>query len=253
MKFKTSYIICSTPRSGSTLLCDLLTATNEAGKPQSYFMSQFYAEWAEHLNVAMDGWASQQSFDQSYLKAVLKEGVGETQVFGLRLQRESLEGLSLRLKHFFPDSTSDKDRFKVAFGTKYYIYLSRRDKVAQAVSLLRAEQSGLWHINTDRTERERLKKGYAPMYDDKAITEMVATLEEQDVSWERWFYQQQIQPIKVVYEDLSTNFKTVLISILSKMGIDSSFAESAESKTAKMSDSESEGWVKRFRDSGVVD
>ena len=31
------YLICATPRSGSTLLCDLLTATGVAGRPEEYF------------------------------------------------------------------------------------------------------------------------------------------------------------------------------------------------------------------------
>ena len=33
----TSYLICSTPRTGSSLLCDALTATGVAGRPEEYF------------------------------------------------------------------------------------------------------------------------------------------------------------------------------------------------------------------------
>lgn len=32
-----AYVICTSPRSGSTLLCKLLAATGQAGKPKSYF------------------------------------------------------------------------------------------------------------------------------------------------------------------------------------------------------------------------
>src|SRR4051812_39199959 len=32
-----SYLVCATPRSGSTLLCELLSATGVAGRPQEYF------------------------------------------------------------------------------------------------------------------------------------------------------------------------------------------------------------------------
>src|SRR3954471_2058841 len=32
-----SYLVCATPRSGSTLLCELLAATGVAGRPQEYF------------------------------------------------------------------------------------------------------------------------------------------------------------------------------------------------------------------------
>src|SRR4051794_11021098 len=31
------YLVCATPRSGSTLLCELLTSTGVAGRPAEYF------------------------------------------------------------------------------------------------------------------------------------------------------------------------------------------------------------------------
>ena len=33
----TSYLVCATPRSGSTLLCQGLKATGVAGRPEEYF------------------------------------------------------------------------------------------------------------------------------------------------------------------------------------------------------------------------
>jgi len=32
-----AYLICGTPRTGSTLLCDLLPSSEIAGRPESYF------------------------------------------------------------------------------------------------------------------------------------------------------------------------------------------------------------------------
>ena len=40
-----SYALCATPRSGSTLLCDLLADTGVAGRPDSFFRPQAIAEW----------------------------------------------------------------------------------------------------------------------------------------------------------------------------------------------------------------
>ncbi len=42
-----SYIICATPRTGSTFLCDLLAATGVAGAPDSFFMRDVDPVWAE--------------------------------------------------------------------------------------------------------------------------------------------------------------------------------------------------------------
>src|SRR5262249_46474418 len=42
-----SYLICTTPRSGSNFLCEVLRATGVAGDPDDYFWSRpfWYAEW----------------------------------------------------------------------------------------------------------------------------------------------------------------------------------------------------------------
>ncbi len=37
MQPNTSYLVCATPRSGSTLLCEALTNTGIAGQPKEYF------------------------------------------------------------------------------------------------------------------------------------------------------------------------------------------------------------------------
>src|SRR3954449_1735628 len=37
LRAATSYLLCSTPRTGSSLLCDALRATGVAGRPEEYF------------------------------------------------------------------------------------------------------------------------------------------------------------------------------------------------------------------------
>jgi len=52
-----AYLICGTPRTGSTLLSDLLRSTGVAGRPDSYFRLQDQLAWAErwHLPRGEDG------------------------------------------------------------------------------------------------------------------------------------------------------------------------------------------------------
>jgi len=242
-----SYIICTTPRSGSTLMCDLLANTEVAGHPDSFFRRQSIAWWAQHLNVSVANWRDEQLFDQPYLAAVQKRGAGKTQVFGLRLMWESIEDLSKGLGSLCPGLPSDSDRFQSAFGTPVYVHLSREDKVAQAVSRLRAEQTGLWHVATDGTERERLKPGQAPVYDAQNLSEYVAEFEEQDAAWARWFSQQRIQPVRITYEELATDPQTTLANVLSALGLDPAVAGTVKPRTAKLADSESREWATRFR------
>ncbi len=242
-----AYIICATPRSGSTLLCDLLNDTGVAGNPHSFFRREDIAEWAEYFNVPVAKWCDDLEFDQSYLEAVLKYGTSGTEVFGTRLMWESISDLSKRLDAFFPGLPNDSARFQSAFGLPVYIHLSREDKVAQAVSRLKAEQTGLWHVDADGTERERVKRGQTPTYDARELSGIVTELEENDAAWVHWFAQQGIVPVSITYEMLSSEPQATLALILSALGQDKSIAETVKLKTAKLANEESREWAVRFR------
>jgi len=242
-----AYIICATPRSGSTLLCDLLTETGIAGRPDSFFRRESFAWWADYLHVPNDDWKAQQSFDLNYLAAVRDWGSNGTPVFGMRLMWESVGDLSDRLGRFYPGLRDDNDRFEAAFGKLEYLHLTREDKIAQAVSRYKAEHSGLWHRYADGSERERLKPGREPVYDARALAEIVATLEEHDARWTAWFRRQEIQPIPVNYEELAADPRQTLATILSALGLDGSIAWRIEPISAKMADSTSLAWAERFR------
>lgn len=247
MRIFPSYIICATPRSGTTLLCDLLADTGVAGRPDSFFRLQSMRWWAQYLDVSVTEWADECAFDQPYLTAVLQEGAGGTQVFGMRLMWEQVDHLSQRLGVLYPGLSSDNARFRAAFGPTCFVHLSRQDKVAQAVSRIKAEQTGLWHVAADGTERERIKPGQVPVYDARSLAAQVAEYERHDAAWLQWFAQQKIQPVNITYEALSNNPQATLATVLSALGLDLTIAETIEPKTAKLADSESQEWATRFR------
>ncbi len=247
MKQKGAYIICATPRSGSTLLCDLLSATKVAGRPHSFFMSQFYSEWATYFGTSVTDWPSEHEFDREYLDAALQEGAGESEVFGMRLMWESVTDLCERLRVLYPNIQSDCDLFTATFGSPVYIYLSRKDTVAQAISHLKAEQSGLWHVATDGSERERIKQGHPPVYDEPALLKYVTEQESHDAAWVSWFDRQGIQPVRVLYESLSAAPQIELAKVLSAIGGNPEIAKTVGPKTAILADNESLEWATRFR------
>jgi LPS sulfotransferase NodH len=229
------------------LLCDLLTASGVAGRPNSFFRRESFSEWADYLNVPTAKWPSEHEFDQSYLTAIQQEGSGGTQVFGMRLMWESVCDLSERLGTFYPNLLSDDARLKSTFGSPVYLHLSREDKVAQAVSRLKAEQSGLWHVNADGTERERMKPAQVPVYDFQKLSTHLAELEEHDAAWMNWFAQQEIQPVVITYASLSTEPQITLANVLSALGQDPSIAEIINPGTTKLADGGSRDWVNRYR------
>ena len=85
---------------------------------------------------------------------MLQEGAGDTGVFGLRVMWGTVGELCERLSPLRPD-LSGGALLESLFGPLVYVHVSRTDKVAQTISLLKAEQSGLWHVAADGSERQR--------------------------------------------------------------------------------------------------
>lgn len=241
------YIICGTPRTGSTLLCDLLASTKAAGSPDSFFMRKIDPLWAEQWGLPSRGDMSEADFNEAYLKAAIKAGKSGTEIFGLRLMRENLKDLSAFLEVIFPHLPSDKARLEAAFGNILYIHLAREDKLAQAVSMVKAEQTGLWHIAPDGTELERLAPPKEPEYDFNRIACKVAQLEQDDRAWISWFDQQGIEPLRAAYESLSANPVAVLTHICNALRIPAPDPDSVRPGVATLSDAVNADWMRRYR------
>jgi trehalose 2-sulfotransferase len=239
-----AYIICASARSGSTLLCDLLKGTGVAGRPDSFYRQQSLQEWIEHFGIAPGEGVA---FERRYLDAVLKQGRGATAMFGMRLMWVSAEELCAKLATLYPDEASDAARFAAAFGTPVYIHLRRIDKVAQAISRVKALQTGLWHAHADGSERERNAPAALPAYDAAHIGEIVAELGANEASWTAWFEAQGIAPLQLTYEKLSADPRGTLARVLTALRLDPALADRAEVRTARLADAENTEWAARFR------
>ena len=242
-----AYIICTTPRSGSTLLCRLLASTGRTGNPDSFYhRPHFMAEWATEWGVAESEADSPGTFDRSYLAAAIEAGRAGTGIFGMRLQYSYLTLLSRTLDLIYPGLESDADRFVCAFGEPLYIHLSREDKVAQAVSLIRAEQSGLWHLSADGTAYERVGTPQDPYYDFDRIHREVATLSAEDAAWSGWFIAQKIEPHRVSYEMLSEHSNDTLQGIFQALGGSLKGIDTVAPSLSKLSDTVNAEWIERY-------
>lgn len=241
-----SYMICATPRSGSTLLCGLLESAG-CGRPHSYFRRQSIPEFASRLGLSAAADYGSAEFSLKYLEAVLTEGRGGGNIFGLRVMRDTFEELSDRLALIFEKTEDAATRFELAFGSVLYIYLSREDKVAQAVSLLKATQTGLWHVAQDGSELQRTAPRQKPTYDQATVRSLVDDLERQDDAWSQWFLANAIEPVRLTYRALASEPRSSLGIVLARLGLDISKASSVAPRTAKMADRENEEWISRFQ------
>ncbi|WP_417666827.1 Stf0 family sulfotransferase [Roseibium sp.] len=242
-----AYIICTSPRSGSTLLCNMLKETGTAGRPGSHFFEPSVDNWLEEY--ALPTIASERHEDtlRRVFEAAIARGKGGTNIFGLRMQRHSFAYFTDQLALLLPDALTDRDRMTTAFGKTLFIYLSRDDKVAQAISFVKAQQTGLWHKAPDGRELERLSPPSEPVYDFKRLRETYETFLSNELEWRDWFDRENINPITLTYEALSKDPTGATCEIVSAIGLDPHGCRHVRPGTAQLSDKTSQDWAERFR------
>jgi len=243
------YILCATPRSGSTLLCGLLAATGRAGDPHSFFRREDRGEWAAHwgLGLLPGSPPAGPGFDRAYLAAALKAGRAGTPLFGLRLMAETLPELNALLDRLSPGLPDDRARLDRAFGRLAFVHLSRGDLLAQAISLVRARQTGLWHRAPDGSDVEQLGPPRAPRYDRAAIGAALDRLEQDTALWEMWFDREGITPTRLRYEDIAADPAAALAQVCAALGITPPPAGQVRPRVARLADALNQDWAARFR------
>lgn len=242
-----SYFICTTPRSGSTLLCKLLAATGVTGNPDSHFHTPSIARWLESYGLSRIDFPSEFDALTAIFAAAQERGSNNTGMFGLRLQRGSFDFFIDQVDRLHPEGRCDSEGLQAIFGEIFFIYLTRPNKLDQAISRLKAEQTGLWHKAATGEDMERSSPHCEPSYDSRAIARHVAELTELETAWKLWFEREGIQPLQISYDALSNDPRGVLEHILDELNLDKSIAGNVDVPTAKLSDEINQAWAKRFR------
>jgi LPS sulfotransferase NodH len=228
------------------MLCKLLGATEAAGNPGSHFHEPSIEAWLGYYDLKGGSFSSKQDALKAIFAAAAKVGKSESDIFGLRLQRDSFQFFADQLKVLHPNEATDFERIEAAFGVTLFIYLRREDHLGQAISRLRAEQTGLWHRKADGSDLERNAPTREAGYDHDTIQSYVQEAIEQNEQWARWFAEQSIMPLKISYEELSRRPQAVLTQILTSLDVDASLAETVPVQTAKLADETNTAWRSRF-------
>lgn len=232
-----SYLICATPRSGSTLLCGLLSSTGVAGRPESYFRVPDEQLWAGRWRIRRDNAGR---FDyRDYVRAALAEGRTENGLFAARVMWGTLGEMMARLS---PKDArlSDLEALTEVLGRIDFVHLWREDTVAQAVSWVRAEQTHVWQRD------DRLVRGRAPHFDAQAIAECVRTIHEHNAGWRSWFASVGVRPYEVTYEQLVADMNGVTRAILDHLGSGRATLEISP-RHERLGDDLNLDWIRRYR------
>lgn len=242
------YIICSNPRSGTTLLCDLLSRTGVAGAPNSFFREKSMLDWCDWWGVLRAYDPNDPAFTAEYFAAMRKNGRGDTSTFGMRLLGPDLDFARAWLARVTPNIADDRALFEANLGPLHFIHLKRTDKLAEAVSYVRAEQTGLWHANPDGSDLERIAPNGEEGYDRAAIQHRLETLIAYEDAWDVWFSQTGIQPLRITYEDLAHDPIAVLRETLSYLGKSMSHADGVVPGVRKLAGATNADWIARYKD-----
>lgn len=247
MKPPNSYIICTCPRSGSTLLCSLLKEIGKAGLPDSHFYSPSLDNWLGYFELRKSDFASRQDALRAIFAAAIERGKGESDIFALRLQRHSFPFFAEQLALLYPKLSDDKSRIEAAFGRTMFVYLTRENKLEQAISYVKAQQSGLWHMASDGTELERLGTPQKFHFDEEAISAKLKEFNQMETDWISWFEKERIKPLRVSYDELSSAPYTTLARILRAIGLEPNNTRDRTPPIAKLGDELNKKWATRFR------
>lgn len=198
MRPKAQFLICTTPRSGSTLLCSLLGNTGVAGMRRAPAIGH---EYLLELVGRRDQRTNFGLLDHDSLRSFLRDALDRSRtpngVAGFKLMWEQIRRIALQLGY-----PANSERFgfhdfaTLLPETTHFIWLTRRERVRQAVSLVKAVQSQCWNS----TEQEKFTGSY--VFDYFALKKTVKMLEDHDAMWRKFFEHNAIKPLEVVYEDV---------------------------------------------------
>lgn len=185
-----SYVLCGTPRTGSTLLCGLLSSTGVLGHPESYFRQPDEVRWAEQFALpTRDGGVLDYG---AFVAKARVTGSTPNGVFGGRIMWGSLERLLVGLGR--ATGASDLAVLEDALGPLAFVHLRRDGLLEQAVSWSRAEQTGYWQEGDAATGHVRL--------DVEKLQEFARTIYGHNAAWRAWFEGQAIEPLALTYEEV---------------------------------------------------
>lgn len=229
-----SVIVCATPRTGSTLLCALLSASGTGGRPESWYRAEDRAEYEADWGVAPGDAAG-------FLAGAIRAGLDASGTFGLRVQAPSLAPMLAELRDLF-GPLPDPDLMERAFGPCRFIHICRQDDVAQAVSRLKAEVSQVWHL--DGTEAA--PRGEAS-YDAARLDQFRAEAKAGNAAWEAWFAATGITPARLVYENFVEDPAGAVRGLLHRFGLPPAPGTALAAPNRRMADATSAAWAARYR------
>jgi len=231
--------ICSLPRTGSTLLSADMRSTHSLGEPREYFHPNKYGKF-------VDQWDLPTNDLDAYIAALKKRTVSDNGVIAIKLFMGHLKWL--RKQGMLDGNQGNLTELSDRFGGAIVVKLQRRDKLRQAISLVKARQSGQWG--------SKGKSKVAPEFSDDQLSKAIVEIVRFESLWEREFQTAGITPsLTITYEDFTAARNEWLLHIAEEVGLDNA-AEIVANRARedvvleRQANAENEQWYDRFARKG---
>jgi LPS sulfotransferase NodH len=259
------YIVCATPRSGSTLLCELLKGTGVAGVPEEYFEARADTGLPPHPGDYLTGLPRTGAGIRDdptppdppeysglagigdyreHLERSFRLGTTPNGVFGTKLMWRNLDELhtlATRLPEYA--GLDAHELLDALFAHPRYVWMTRRDKLRQAISLWRALQTRTWRLEHpgQATSEAELHFSY------EGIEHLERALSADDAAWGVYLERHGRESVTVVYEDdLEIDQARTIARVLAHIGIEPPADWRAKVTTFRQADQLTERWVAQF-------
>ena len=237
-------IICTAPRTGSSLLAAALADTQRIGVPQEYFdIHRKHQEgWIKRLGIRAPA---------EYLDKVIAAGSTPNGVFGLKLHWHQIPALrdafaSASVAERTQVATMPLDELlRTRFSQAHYVWLRRRNKIAQAISYYRAAKTDNWRVQT----RARAKADAAapPLpFDLDEIESCVRAVEEFDRQWLAFFKQRKVKALVLIYEDFVASYEATVRAVCQYVGVAGRGLPVPAQRFQKQADDVSVEWEREY-------
>ena len=216
---RVSYLVCSIPRSGSSLLCELLGSTGLAGAPAEFFHP-------DKMNALMARWGVTTA--DGYLRELLGRKTSPNGVFGLKAHWGQYK------PHF-----GEADP-RAAFPGAQLLFITRQDRLRQAISWVRALQTLKWATHDNPRPRPEV-------FDADHITQQLVRIDREEEVWESLFERWAIEPRRVVYEEFVAAQEQTVREVLGYLGVDAPAAlDLPPPVLGRQADDVSDQWAERY-------
>jgi LPS sulfotransferase NodH len=241
-----SAIIATLPRSGSWLLAEGLEDTGLCGIPREYFREDYEDIYRREWGVPSD------VTHREYVSAVVEAGTTPNGTFAVKLHWGQFARLLClhRTNPALVDTTAS-GVIRSVFPNPRYVYLTRRNKPRQAISLYRAILlDAWWAFGDDETTRaEEALRDRRP--DFATIAALEADLLRDDMRWMNFFETNRLRPHPLTFEDLTSAYQRAVADVVSHVhDISMAGLSVPPPRLRRQADALSEAWLQEYLASG---